>query len=207
MPETALRPPVARPAFHGLLTPGRHGRPDGAPGVVASELTGLSVVSVIARKDRAGVVADAVQAGFGLALPTTPRRTVAGSLAALWAGPGQWLVVGEPAEAATLETRLRAALQDLAAVAEIGDGRAVLRLSGPGAREALAKGVGIDLDPRAFGPGHTALTMASMIDLQLTQIDDTPTFEIMLFRGFAGSFWHWLEDSARPLGLEVATSG
>ena len=207
MPETALRPPVGRSAFHGLLTPGRHGRKDGPAGVVVAERTGLSVVSVIARRDRAAAVADAVRAGFGLALPDTPLRSAAGPRAALWAGPGQWLVVGEPAEAATLEARLKAALQDLAAVAEIGDGRAVLRLWGPGVREVLAKGIGIDVDPRAFGSGRTALTMASMIDVQLTRIDDAPTFEIMLFRGFAGSFWHWLEESAAPLGLEIATPG
>ena len=207
MPDTTLGPPLPRSAFHGLLKPGSHRRRDDAPGVTASERVGLSVVSVIARRGLAAATTEAVQAALGLSLPATPLRTQAGPLAALWAGPGQWLVLGEPEVAATLEARLAATLRDHASVAEIGDGRAVLRLTGPRVREVLAKGVGLDLDPRAFGPGRTALTMASMIDVQITQIDDTPTFEVMLFRGFAGSFWHWLEESAAPVGLDVSTSG
>jgi sarcosine oxidase subunit gamma len=70
-------------------------------------------------------------------------------------------------------------------------------------RDALAKGFPIDLHPRAFRTGFTAVTSAAHIGAQLWQIDDAPTYEIAVARGFALSFWHWLEASAAEYGIEL----
>lgn len=204
MPETALSKPVARPAFHGLLKPGRHGRPDGLPGVRVFERTGVAVVSLVARRG-AGIALSAALAGpLGLALPGEPLRVEGTGCAALWAGPGQWMLLAQGARAASLEREVAAAAAGLGAVAAVGDGRGILVASGPRVRDALAKGIALDLDSRVFPAGRTALTMASMIDVQVTALDDTPSYELMLFRGFAGSFWHWLEASSVEYGLDIA---
>jgi heterotetrameric sarcosine oxidase gamma subunit len=204
--ELAPSPPLARSAFHGLLHRGRHGRADGPPGVLVRERTGVTVASLIARQGQAGALAALVKARLGLALPSEPVRTASGALSALWAGPGQWMVLAEGETAASLLQELRRAAAGLAAVAEVGHGRAILGVSGPRVRDALAKGLAIDLDPRVFPPGRTALTMASMIDVQVTALDDRPAYELMLFRGYAGSFWHWLEASALEYGLDISGS-
>jgi heterotetrameric sarcosine oxidase gamma subunit len=47
----------------------------------------------------------------------------------------------------------------------------------------LAKSVSIDLHPRAFGPGDTAVTVLAHIVVQLWQIDETPaTFDVAVSR-------------------------
>lgn len=205
MPETVAPLPLPRSAFHGLLSPGRHGAATASepPGIVVQERTGLSIVHVAAFRGRTDAVRDAVQRTLGLTLPQAPRRVADGGLAALWAGPEQWMLLASEPAGPMLEARLASALDGLAAVTEIGDGRAVLRLAGPQARAVLAKGVAIDLHPDVFGPGATALTLASMIDVQLSRLSDEDGYELILFRSLAGSLWHWLEESAAEHGIEV----
>ena len=79
----------------------------------------------------------------------------------------------------------------------------LLRISGPRVRDALAKGVAIDLHPRAFCTGNTAMTGVAHIAVQLWQSDDSPAYTFSVARSLAGSFWAWLESSAAEYGLEL----
>jgi heterotetrameric sarcosine oxidase gamma subunit len=79
----------------------------------------------------------------------------------------------------------------------------VLRIGGPRARAALAKGCPLDLHPRAFGPGDTAVTAIAHVGVQLWQLDDAPTYELAVPRSMAKSFWTWLSASAAEFGLAV----
>jgi methylglutamate dehydrogenase subunit D len=217
VPETALASPVARSAFHGLLKPGRHGRAEGPAGVVVQERTGLAALHLAAFRARSAAVTEAVHRVTGLSLPASPQRVSAGELAgdladglacasdlvALWSGPEQWTLLAPESAAADLEDRLVGALAGMAAVTAVGDGRAVLSVSGPRAHDALAKGIGLDLAPPRFGAGATAMTMASGIDVQLSRLPESDAFELILFPSFAGSFWHWLAESSAEYGLVV----
>nr|WP_256515431.1 sarcosine oxidase subunit gamma family protein [Alsobacter ponti] len=188
---------------------GRHGRAEGPAGVVVEELRGLALATVIARKGRAADLAAACRASFGVEPASTPRRTAKDGLAVVWSGPGQWLAVAEKGHPLTaggadgLADALRGALAGLASVTDQSDARGALRLSGPRVRDALAKGLALDLHPRAFRPGDAASTWCALIDVQLWQVDAAPTYDLLVARGFAGSFWHWLEASAAEFGLEV----
>jgi sarcosine oxidase subunit gamma len=82
----------------------------------------------------------------------------------------------------------------------------VLTISGPRARDVLAKGLPIDLDPRAFPPGSAATSTISLMGVQLWQTGDTPGYEIAVFRSVSASFWRWLTASAAEFGYEVTTS-
>lgn len=188
-----------RSAFIGL--PGRSGRVDGEAGVVVRPCDDLAMARVIARKGRAGDLAAAVRARHGLDLPATPKRVEQGGLAFIWSGPGQWLAVAE--DGRDLPRELRETVGAFAAVSDQSDGLAVLRVSGPRARDALIKGVGLDLHPRAFGPGDAAVTVIAHIGAQLWQLDDLPSYEIAIYRSFAGSLWRWLEASAAEFGCAV----
>ena len=199
MSDTAL---LALSAFGSIARPGRHGAAAGPAGVRVAERVGLGLVSVVARKGKAGALAAAAEAAFGVTLPTTPRRVDGDGIAFVWSGPDQWLAVAEPARAGSIEADLRRAFTALASLAEQSDGRGVQRLAGPRLRDTLAKGIALDLDPRVFAPGDTAITMLSHVGVQLWQIDDRPSFDLLVPRGYAGSIWHWLEGATAEYGLD-----
>ena len=200
MPDMTMQ---ARPAFAGLMSPGRHGRAVGEAGVTLCEVEGLGMASVIARKGRAADCAAAMRRAFALDLPVTPRCTGAGDLRILWAGPGQWMARGTALHSDALAERLAQALSGSASVAAQGDGRAVLRIAGSRARDTLAKGLALDLHESVFKPGDVALTSIMHMGVTIWQVDAAPTYEIALFRSFAGSFWHWISGAAAEFGCEV----
>lgn len=81
------------------------------------------------------------------------------------------------------------------------DGRTILRIGGPRVRDALAKGIHIDLDPSAFKPGDTAITAVAYINVHFWQVDDRPTYDVAMFRSFSVAFWDWLSGAAAEYGL------
>ena len=95
---------------------------------------------------------------------------------------------------------LAPSLVGLAAVCEQSDGRVVIEIGGPRSRAVLAKGLPIDLHPRAFAPGDVALTAASHIAVQLWQVDAAPTYRLAVPRSLAASFRCWLGESAAEFG-------
>jgi sarcosine oxidase subunit gamma len=88
-------------------------------------------------------------------------------------------------------------------VSDQSDGRTVIRISGPRTRDTLAKGLPIDLDLRAFPENGAATSVISLMGVQLWQVDDTPAYDIAIFRSLSGSFWRWLTASAAEFGYEV----
>ena len=192
-------------AWAGILKDGHIGLA-GTTGVKVTARDGLGIASIIACETRAAALAPAVNARFGLDLPATPVVTRSATHAAVWSGPGQWLLI---ADDATGFAGAWQALSGLAAVADQSSGRAVLKLSGPKVRDALAKGCMLDLHPVAFPVGMTALTSIAHIGVHLWRVEDGPegaVFEIMVARSMAGSFWSWLSASVAEFGCEVVSA-
>jgi heterotetrameric sarcosine oxidase gamma subunit len=200
VPEHTL---TARAGLEHLAIPGRHGRPDGSAGVMIALRRHLALATVMARKGQHDDLARRIREAFGLEVPTAPRRAAAGPIAFAWAGPGHWLAVAHGMEGDRFETQLRTTLQGLASVTSQSDGRTVIRVSGPKARDALAKGVPIDLHPRAFKPGDTAVTTVAYMGAHLWQLDATPTYEFAVFRSFSVAFWQWLMDASAEFGADI----
>lgn len=159
----------------------------------------LVLASIAAGKGRLDDVRTIIRDTYGVDLPTKPERVEGNNIAFVWAGPDQWLAVaergGDGGFGRDLEAELKPLLNGKAAVVDQSDGRAVIRISGVKAREVLAKGLPIDLHPSAFPTNGVAITHASHIGIVIWQIDETPTYEIAMFRSFADSFAHWLYDS------------
>jgi methylglutamate dehydrogenase subunit D len=176
---------------------------DQAPGVTIAERTGVLLCSVLARKGAEAKLADRVSQAFGLELPWGPHYTASGSTAFVWAGPGQWLALGTQIEGRKLEPHLRSSLAGVASVIDQSDGRTIVRVSGPRARCALAKGVLVDLHPNVFQPNHTAITTVANIGVHFWQLDPAPTFEFSMFRSFAVSFCEWLLHAAAEFGVRI----
>jgi sarcosine oxidase, subunit gamma len=133
-------------------------------------------------------------------LPRTPNTFAATSegLKVLWLGPDEWLVMTpEGREAAVVQALRRATGDGFATAIELGSGQTVIELSGPRAREVIAKGCPLDLHPRQFGPGRCAQSRLARTAVTIAQVDHVPTFELIVRRSFADYLWQWLQDACR----------
>jgi sarcosine oxidase subunit gamma len=147
-------------------------------------------------------------AALGFALPTVPCTAAGGETSALWLGPNEWLVVTTPGAEAELADTLRGALAEtVSAVTDITDSRTVIRLSGPAARDVLAKGCPLDLHASAFAAGAVKQSLLAHVDVVVHLVADEargPVFEITVLRSFAAYLWRWLADAGTEYGLAVA---
>jgi sarcosine oxidase subunit gamma len=159
-----------------------------------TERKGLALATVMARK---GVDAAALAARLGLTPPTGPRAARNERMTLVGVGPGVWLAVGEDGQAGWVE-RLGETLAGLASVSDQSAGYGVLRISGPGARALLQAGAFVDLDPAVFLRGSAATTVIAHIGVTLWAVDDAPSFDVALFRSFAGSFRDWIAAHSSP---------
>jgi sarcosine oxidase subunit gamma len=187
--------------------PGRYGKADGAPGITIAERVGLGLATVAARKGHGAALEQAVAEAYGVELPNGSRIVQGPQASFVGYGPGQWQAVSEALGGEALARDLGQHLKGLASISDQSGGRTVLRVSGPRARDVLAKGLPIDLHPRAFAAGDAATSTISLMGVQLWQVDDAPTYDIALFRSVSASFWRWLMASAGEVGYEVNGSG
>ncbi len=190
-----------RSAWGGAPRAGRHGAL-GQAGIRLSLLEGRGLATLVATEGNEAGLQTVLAERFGLSAPEAGGAAFEGERGLVWSAPGQWLAVApSPGDLRDLPEALRG----LAAVTDQSDSRALVRVSGPQARALLAKGVAVDLHPRAFGPGRAAVTSIAHIGVQLWQRDAGPSYDIAVARSFAGSFWAWLEHAAAEFGYEVAT--
>ncbi|MGD9922340.1 MAG: sarcosine oxidase subunit gamma, partial [Pseudorhodoplanes sp.] len=129
-----------------------------------------------------------------------PQVTRSALLDLVWAGPSQWLAVSTRPQ---MPSGLASELAGVAAVTDQTDARALLRLNGRNVRDALAKGCPVDLHPRAFRRGDTAITAIGGIGVQFWWADVDDALHLAVPRSMAGSFWSWLLPSTQEFGVEV----
>lgn len=194
---------IARSGLESLAVPGWHGAPGQTPGITIEWRGAYALADVAARRGLRDALGDRVRATFGLDLPKELRRAAAGPIAFASAGPCQWLASARGIEPRSFEARLASELAGLAFVTDLSDGRIVLAVGGPKARDVLGKGIPVDLHPRAFGQGDTVVTVAHHVGVHLWQVDDVPAFELAVHRSYAASFWHWLVEAGCEFGVLV----
>lgn len=203
MAEAAMTRWTPRSAWDGLVSPGRIGGA-GEAGVSITPRGGLALTSVLVTQEGRAALA-ALIAQSGGALPDAGRVSRFVDHALLWSGPEAWLLVSRDRAASADLTR---SLVGVAALSDQSDGKAVLRVSGPRARDALAKGCMIDLHPSAFPGDAVASTSIAYVSVQIWRPGDSEdAFEIFVPRSMAGSFWSWLASSVAEFGCEVASPG
>jgi sarcosine oxidase subunit gamma len=180
---------------------GRSGGSGRSGGGVGIEIRTPAMALLAARKGRLESLREAARGRWGVELPAAPVFVDAMIGRVSWAGPAQWLVMTDTAND-RLDADIAGAFPRDVSVTAQGDGRFVVRISGPRAREALMKGVPVDLHDRAFPPGSTALTAVAHINMQLWRLG-ADVFEAAVFRGYADSFADWLFESAAEFGIDV----
>jgi sarcosine oxidase, subunit gamma len=134
-------------------------------------------------------------------LPAEPNTVrVEDHLAVLWLGPDEWLVVGPADATGRTESAVRRRVGGaLRAVVDVSANRTTIELAGTRAREILASGCSLDLDEPAFGPGRCAQTMVARAQVILWQVDDAPTYRLLVRPSFASYLAAWLADAAAGL--------
>jgi sarcosine oxidase subunit gamma len=144
-----------------------------------------------------------------LVLPGEPVTTATrGGLTAIWLGADQWLITRPRDDVPRHVSALREALQDVhAAITDVSDGRVAVRLSGPSARDVLAKGCPLDLEHPGFRAGTAAQSLLAKTSVLIHLVADEaaagPTFDVYAGRSFAHYLFTWLEDAGREYGVQV----
>lgn len=187
------------------LLPGRFGRNVPAAGVVLRESTGFALASVTARRGQTPAAVAAAKSACGMALPLQARVVSAGGLTFIGTGPSQWLALTAHSDV-DIEDRLATVFGATASVCAQSDGRIMLQLQGTRVRDSLAKGLPIDLHPRAFAPGTAATSSAALIGVQVWHDTGPWPWHLLVTRTYFESFWRWLSGSAAEFGGEIRAS-
>lgn len=151
-------------------------------------------------------LAAAVRNATGLDLPAVRKAAMSDAHTVLWMAPDELLLFTDYAGADALAERLSASLGDAPHLAEVvSDARARFRLTGPGAREVIAKGAPVDLHPDAFGLGDVRRTRLAQVAVGFWQsADDPESFDLVCFRSVALYVWRWLQASSERGSLPGA---
>ena len=154
---------------------------------------------------------EAFQAGvervIGARAPIEPNTVSrVGEAAIAWLGPDEWLVISPPDIKDGLSAKLEEALAGLhASVNDISSGQTIIRLHGARARDLLSKGCPLDLHPRVFGVGQCAQSHIAKSNALIIQVDDTPTYDVIVRRSFADYLARWFSHAGREYDIAVVT--
>jgi methylglutamate dehydrogenase subunit D len=169
-------------ALAGTAIKGRFGADKGAPGVTFTVIHPVTMAMVIARKDKAKALKDALGAMEKVEV--------------FWAGPEQYYVYNAP------YSELKKKLGAKASVSDQSHGRLLIRIRGPKVRALLAKGTPVDLHSSEFAIGKSVLTQMAHVSVHLSRTG-ADEFMVSVFRGFSESFWEWLTSQAGEFGYDV----
>jgi sarcosine oxidase subunit gamma len=141
-------------------------------------------------------------------LPLTANTMTMGDHRVFWLGPDEWQVVTAIDDAVELSMQLREALVAFhASVVDFSGGQIALHVSGPSARDVLAKGCTLDLSPAEFEVGACGQSGLAKTSMLIGRIDDAePKFEIVLRRSFADYALRWLRHAATEYGVRFSAA-
>ena len=185
--------PLTRSNFSNIAKSDTHG-------VHVTDRRGLALAQLFARPGKEESLVRRLN------LPTQPGHSSAhnGSPAnhlALPLAPKQWMLIAEGGGDGSFSRNIREYIGEFGYVSEQSHARVILRVGGTHARELLSKGCRLDLHPRAMSTGACASTTIAHVGVLLHQVDESPTYDLLVYSGFARYFWEWLKESAAEFGL------
>ena len=164
------------------LKAGKHTTESGALGVQIHELFGRAICEMAAWSDtRANV-----------------RRMIPKSSTAFEIAPARWLII---ADDQAVPAKLNAKIGDMGSVVDLSHGRTILEVSGTQSVWVLSKLFAIDF---ATMPVRSGLaTTHHGINAQIWHEAEN-TFQIIIFRSLAESFFETLKAASSDVGYELA---
>lgn len=198
---------VATTPLSRIYAVGRHGVKDGDAGLTMAEFTDFELVQVMARRGHWGAVAQVCTEAYGKAASAGPQVVEANGALLIWSGPDQFLVLSPRGSAME---KAKSSFAGVASLSEQSDGRSLLRISGPRARNMLAKVCSLDLHPAVFPVGAAAATSIDHTAVNLWRGADSSgeaVFYLLVFATFAESLWQTLLDSGAEYGIAIDAAG
>ena len=173
-----------------------------AEGRTRVEEAGLQGMITLRGDLASAAVMSAVKGVAGVDLPAQRAIATEGDKGIAWMSPDELLLLVPHAEAEAAVASLAEALKgEHATVANVSDARALFRIEGPHAREALAKLTPADLHPEAFGSGEMRRTRLAQVPAAIWQSGEEE-FHVICFRSVARYVFDILALSAKD-GAEV----
>lgn len=154
---------------------------------------------------RRGRAADfhAIAARRGVALPPSGRLVATSGALALSVRPERWLLLAAPEPAGAIATEWQSLAAGVAATVDQSSALVAFYLEGRHARDVLARGCRLDLDPEIFPPGHAAATTMAQV---ATILAGLPAGMLILTPATtARHLREWLGTTAGPFGLAPFT--
>ena len=148
------------------------------------------------------VLKKAATAASGAAMPGQRKAVFSDTGGMAWMSPDELLILCPYAEVTDRLAALTDALAGTHALAvNVSDARAMFEVSGPHAREVVAKLCPVDLSPQAFAPGDFRRTRMAQVAAAIWA-DDDQTLRIICFRSVARYVFGVLSVAAQK-GSEV----
>jgi sarcosine oxidase, subunit gamma len=143
-----------------------------------------------------------VEEATGFALSLEPNRWT-GDLdrAAIWLGPDEWLLLAADGEAHGIAQAIRGAWpnEQWLSIVDVSHNHTSFLLAGSSARELIARGCPLDLDPSVFGAGDCAQTQMAKTRLFIRMLDGKGALEICVRNSFARYTAQWLLEASTAL--------
>jgi methylglutamate dehydrogenase subunit D len=174
--------------------------------VTFTGLRDFELLQIMARRGKWSALAKAAKEQFGTTAPAKPKAMAAGDTTLIWSGPDQFLALAPRKAGSPLHDASAKSLAGIASISDQSDGRALIRIAGPKARDVLAKFCSLDLDPSEFPVGAAAVTSIDHTAATLWRgkdEDGAPVFFLLVFTSFAESLWHMMLDAGAEFGVEV----
>jgi len=142
-------------------------------------------------------VTAAAKAAAGVDMPGPGQAKCTGDSGLCWMSPDELLVLCPYSAVAARVQDMQSALGDThALVADVSDARASFTVSGPHARDVMAKLAPVDFHPDAFQPGMFRRTRMAQVPAAFWMRDDQ-SFQIICFRSHARYMFDLLSVAAQ----------
>ena len=177
-------------------------RPINESGIIISEHSKLGQVNLRGTATDS-MFATAMKDILGVEIPTEPNTVASGGqYVVLWLCEDEWLIITPEGQETDLIKQLGNKLSGMfVSFTDLSSGQCILRLTGPAVRNVLSNGCSLDLHPRSFGVGQCAQSLISEVGVTIRQLDDSPSFELIVRRSLAEYLCNWLIDAGQKSAL------
>ena len=166
-------------------------------GIAKIEEIGLQGMITLRGDLSKAAVKKAATSVTGVEMPALGHANHDGASGICWMSTDELLVLCPYDQVADTLAKMHTALGKAHALAvDVSDARASLRVSGPHAREVMAKLAPVDLSPKAFKPGMFRRTRMAQVAAAFWMVDDE-TFQIVCFRSNAQYVFDLLKVAAQ----------
>jgi sarcosine oxidase, subunit gamma len=148
------------------------------------------------------------QAAAGVAVPFGRARRNGADVLVVGSGPGEWLMIAPPGQAADVAARLdevASRVPEAVSITDLTHGRALIRLTGPKAADVLSAVCGIDLSDAVTpdGAAFRSSVAALATDVIRDDIAGVRSYLLHCERSSGQYLFDALLSAGRDLGIEI----